>query len=250
MGPNVWKENFEIRSYEVDCHGRLSVTSIFNFMQEAAAKHAQALGVSIRQLLSENFTWLLSRLKLKMTSYPQWSDQLNVYTWPSGTQSLFALRDFHLKDQNNQSVGVALSAWLVVDIHKRRPARISSFVERLKPIGGAHIRGDRLDKLPRQKSYRYERRFRVRYRDLDINQHVNNASYVEWTLESIPAAIRNNTVLSELEIDFLAESFLDNRIIARWQSQNTDQAVFAHSLEREEDGLELVRARTVWRLLR
>ena len=69
--PNIWKETYQIRSYEVDCRHRLSILSIFNFMQEAASRHAEALGVSIQQLLSENFTWLLSRLKIKIESTEQ-----------------------------------------------------------------------------------------------------------------------------------------------------------------------------------
>jgi hypothetical protein len=69
--PNIWQETYQIRSYEVDCHHRLSVLSIFNFMQEAASRHAEALGVSIQQLLSENYTWLLSRLKIKIESIEQ-----------------------------------------------------------------------------------------------------------------------------------------------------------------------------------
>jgi hypothetical protein len=62
--PNIWLETNQIRSYEVDCHHRLSVLSIFNFMQEAASRHAEERGVSIQHLLSENYTWLLSRLKI------------------------------------------------------------------------------------------------------------------------------------------------------------------------------------------
>ena len=249
MAPNIWQENFNIRSYEVDCHGRLSIVSIFNFMQEAASQHADALGVSIQQLLSENYTWLLSRLKIKMNAYPVWTDQLAVRTWPSGTQRLFALRDFHLKDQNGQDVGAALSAWLVLDTLKKRPVRISPFVDRLKPIEGDHILPGQLGKLPCVEAYTDERIFRVRYRDLDINQHVNNASYVEWMLESMPSFVQNRFRLSELEINFLAESFLQNRVIARCQPLDPNNQEFNHSLLREEDGQELVRARTVWKLI-
>jgi len=246
MEPNIWKESFHIRSYEVDCRGRLSILSIFNFMQEAASKHADALGVSVQQLLAEDHTWLLSRLKLKMDRYPAWTDQLAVQTWPSGTRSLFAMRDFHLSDQNGRSVGSAVSAWLVIDTQKRRPVRIAPFVERLKPVAGDHILSVKLNKLPLHKDYEHQRHFRVRRRDLDINQHVNNASYVEWVLESIPVAIQDKAVLSELEINFLAESFFGNRIIARCQPQDPDSSLFHHSLLREEDGRELLRARTVW----
>jgi len=96
--PNIWQETYQIRSYEVDCHHRLSVLAIFNFMQEAASRHAEALGVSIQQLLAENYTWLLSRLKIKIASFSGWQDQINIRTWPSGAQRLFALRDFELQD--------------------------------------------------------------------------------------------------------------------------------------------------------
>ncbi len=246
MKPNIYQDTFRIRSYEVDCRGRLSILSIFNFMQEAASSHADALGVSIQQLLSNNYTWLLSRLKIKMTSYPVWTDRLTVLTWPSGTQRLFALRDFQLKDQNDNTVGAAVSAWLIIDTHKRRPARIAPFVKRLKPLEGDHILPDTLDKLQPLNEFDDERKFQVRFRDLDINQHVNNASYVEWVLESIPVAFNKNAILSELEINFLAESFLHDHIIAKCQSESMPPRLFRHSLFREEDGQELVRARTVW----
>jgi medium-chain acyl-[acyl-carrier-protein] hydrolase len=75
-------------------------------------------------------------------------DQIQISTWPSGAQRLFALRDFELQDKDNQAVAVAVSAWLVLDVQKRRPVRIAPFVERLKPLEGDHILPDTLDKLP------------------------------------------------------------------------------------------------------
>jgi medium-chain acyl-[acyl-carrier-protein] hydrolase len=161
-------------------------------------------------------------------------------------QFIFALRDFQFKDQKDSTVGAALSAWLVIDTHKRRPVRIAPFIDRLKPVEGDHILPGPLDKLQPLDSHDGERKFQVRFRDLDINQHVNNTSYVEWILESIPAAVKKDAILSELEINFLAESFLHDRIIVNCLSQGTHNRLFHHGLYREEDGQELVRAKTVW----
>ena len=136
---NVWREDYRIRSYEVDCRNRLSILSMFSFMQEAASRHAAVLGVSIHQLLAENYTWLLSRLKIKIAAYPGWNDHIRINTWPSGTQQLFALRDFKMNGADNQIIATAISAWLVIDLQKRRPVRIAPFVERLRPIEGSHI---------------------------------------------------------------------------------------------------------------
>ena len=244
---NIWREDFPIRSYEVDCHNRLSILSMFSFMQEAASKHAAALGVSIQQLLAENHTWLLSRLKIKIAAYPGWNDQIQVDTWPSGTQQLFALRDFKISGADNQIIAAAISAWLVVDLQKRRPVRIAPFVERLKPIEGRHILDDRLAKLPALSHPVHEKRFVVRYSDLDINQHVNNVKFVEWIIESVPSAALNALVVSELEINFLAEAFHEDHICAICTPQAPDNTLFHHSLTRQQDGRELARAKTKWR---
>jgi acyl-ACP thioesterase len=216
-------------------------------MQEAASKHADELGVSIRQLQSENYTWLLSRLKIKIASYPGWNDRMQVDTWPSGTRRLFALRDFELHDDHHQSIAAAISAWLVIDIRKRRPVQIAPFVERLKPLSRNHILPDPLDKLPGLEQTSFERSFHVRHRDLDINQHVNNVSFVEWVVESVPVSTLDASVLSELEINFLAEAFQKDRIRAACHPQNAANTVFHHGIVREQDGQELIRAKTVWR---
>jgi acyl-ACP thioesterase len=244
---NVWREEYQIRSYEVDCRNRLSILSIFAFMQEAASKHAEALGVSIHQLNSENYTWLLSRLKIKLSSFPGWNDQIQVSTWPSGVQQLFALRDFELKDANDRFIAAALSAWLIIDLQKRRPVRITPFVERLKPIEGCHILDDRLDKLPASNDCAHEKSFAVRYSDLDINQHANNVKFVEWLVEGVPEAILNTSVPVEFEINFLAEAFHNDQILASCAPRNSDNTEFLHSLTRQQDGRELARAKTKWR---
>jgi medium-chain acyl-[acyl-carrier-protein] hydrolase len=245
--PNIWKQTCQVRSYEVDSHHRLSVLSIFNFMQEAASRHAEALGVSIQQLLSENYTWLLSRLKIKIASFPVWKDRIQISTWPSGAQRLFALRDFELQDKDDQTIAAAVSAWLVLNVQKRRPVRIAPFVERLKPLEGDHILPDTLDKLPGLEFRTHEKKFVVRFTDLDINQHVNNASFVEWLVESIPVRVLNTSVLAELEINFLAEAFYEDHILAACHPLDSQYTSFHHSLIRQQDNQELVRARTVWR---
>jgi acyl-ACP thioesterase len=216
-------------------------------MQEAASRHAEALGVSIQQLLLENYTWLLSRLKIKIASFPVWQDRITISTWPSGAQRLFALRDFQLKDKHDQTVAAAVSAWLVLDVEKRRPVRIGPFIEKLRPLEGQHILPDALDKLPGLEFRTHEKKFVVRYRDLDINQHVNNVSFVEWLVESIPKGVLNTSVLAELEINFMAEAFYEDRILAACHPLDPHNTSFHHSLIRQQDGQELARAVTVWR---
>jgi medium-chain acyl-[acyl-carrier-protein] hydrolase len=247
LEPNIWKETYQIRTYEVDCRNRLSILSMFNFMQDAASKHAQALGVSVRRLLAENYTWLLSRLKIEIAAYPGMNDQIQIATWPSGTRRLFALRDFELRNGSDQVIATAVSAWLVIDVQRRRPVRILPFVDRLKPFEGHHSLPDTLDKLPGLEKRTYEKKFIARYGDLDVNQHVNNVSLVEWVVEGVPSALLNSSVPVQLEINFLAEAFYEDCILAACNPQNPENTVYHHSLTRRQDGRELARAKSVWR---
>jgi acyl-ACP thioesterase len=160
---------------------------------------------------------------------------------------LFALRDFELRNGSDQVIAAAVSAWLVIDVQRRRPVRILPFVDRLKPLEGRHVLPDTLDKLPSLKHRIYEKNFIARYGDLDVNQHVNNVSLVEWVVEGVPSSLLNTSAPAQLEINFLAEAFYEDRILAACHPQDPDHTVYHHSLFRQQDGRELARARSVWR---
>ncbi|MCE5249770.1 hypothetical protein LLG96_06070 [bacterium] len=240
-----WTGTYPVRTYEIDAAGRLSVVSLCNYLQDAAGNHAHELGLSIHDLNTRNYTWVLSRLVVNMKQYPVWKDRLTVRTWPSGIHRLFALRDFSITDSGGSVIGVASSGWLVIDTLTRRPVRIEPFIENLIVIPDRAVVHS-FEKLPQPARIDNERQFNVRYGDLDINGHVNNVSYIGWTIESVPRTVLESSVLSELEIDYLAETYLGDRVIARSGSQDGDRVSFLHSLFREGDGQEIVRARTVW----
>jgi len=242
----MYKQDYTIRSYEIDAAGHLSVPSIFNLLQDAASGHALELGVSVPQLLADNYTWVLSRMVLNMSHYPGWRDAIQIRTWPSGIKGAFAFRDFDIRDNYGKSMGCSTSAWIVIDTGKRRPIRPTVFADRLKPAEDTPVMDYVLKKLPGQNHDYVEKRFKVRYSDLDINQHVNNVSYIDWLLESIPSVGDKSRHLSVLEINFLGEAFQGDQVLARCFSSNQDQKVFSQGIIRESDQQELIRARTVW----
>jgi medium-chain acyl-[acyl-carrier-protein] hydrolase len=242
------RRNYSIRSYEVDAGGTMSVPSIFNLLQDAASSHAFELGVAVSQLMAENATWVLSRILLKMIRYPVWRDAIQVHTWPSGILGAFAFRDFDLRDETDRSIGCARSAWIVIDAQSRRPIRPTLFADRLKPSEKEPVTNDTLNKLPQPRGGDWvEKRFHVRYGDLDINQHVNNVSYIEWLLESIPGIGETRLALKELEINFLGEALQGDQVTAKCVAYRGNKNEFGHSVVREKDAHELIRARTVWR---
>jgi acyl-ACP thioesterase len=200
-----------------------------------------------------------------METYPGWRDGITVETWPPGHQKLLALRDWRLFS-GQQLIGLATSGWLMIDIRKRRPLRPESYPEWrqfLHPERTIAHTFRRLPALDDKGESLQSQQFQVRFSDVDMNGHANYLSYIDWILEAAPPSIRDGGQIAEFEVHFLrevnfgedllscAKRIGDGEIhpIGRSASPAPEGRQFLHSLVRREDGVELVRARTVWKSL-
>jgi len=235
-----------MRLHELDPGGNLSPLSICNFLQSAASNHAQALGISLEKLQSTGHTWVLAWLKLHMAEYPKGNAPVRIQTWPAGIHRLYALREFRIYDETDRLVGKAGSAWLILDMQRRRPVRVEPFGESIHQISSPNDVSADMGKIQTLTVPSFSRDFRVRYRDLDVNQHVNNVSYVEWALESLPAELLTTACLVDLEVNYLGEAHLGDTVLSRAQSLNDTRTAFVHDIIRRESGDSLIKATSVW----
>lgn len=243
----LWRENFTVRAYEAGPDARVTIQSVCNYLQEAAANHAHELGVSVAQLIEQQITWVLSRFHVRMYKYPFWRQQITVETWPSDKNQFYALRDFRLLNQKGEEIGIATSSWMLIDFNKRRPVIMPDFIEGLKNTDQGRSLPDPFDKLPRMENIDSQKTFTVRLSDLDMNQHVNNVNYIEWGLEAVPAEIWQTHRLTDVEISYRAESVLGDRVISKCASTaQNEKLLVVHSLVKEKDDKELSQMVTSW----
>ena len=65
------------------------------------------------------------------------------------------------------------------------------------------LKGDfKIPKLERLEEFKYEESFKVRYTDIDSNNHVNNTKYIDWAIETLPEDIVNNYVFRRSKGNF------------------------------------------------
>ena len=246
---NIRMEKFRIRAFEIDTRGKLSVAALCNYMQEIAGNHAQQLGVGLEAMLEQKMIWVLSRLYLQIEEYPPWGETISVETWPAVAEGKFALRDFLFHTGKDTLFGRATTSWMVLNIEHRKPVTLPAVVEQINRPARERALIDPLTKFHLLNRIDWERKFRVRLSDLDLNFHVNNVSYIKWALDSIPLPIWQAHQLQSLEISFRAESHLDE--IVQIQVQQTDEnnkKLIEQRLIREKDCRELAALRTFWRV--
>jgi acyl-ACP thioesterase len=230
----IWTETFKARFYEVGPDGSITIQALSNYFQEAASNHAAELGVGMHQLLEKGQSWMLSRYFIEIYQFPQWKDPVSIDTWPAGNERMFAMRLFRLRCGDIE-IGFGSSAWLLIDLARRRPLRpdfVRDFDEPGPPIKLAQ-------KLPAKveppADFSHERLFHVRTSDLDINQHVNNAAYIDWALEAVPPEVRRERCLQSLQVDFLSECREGEQVVSKCLAGGAD--CWRHGIFRQDGGL-------------
>lgn len=238
-------ELFRIHSYETDIRGRASVAAICNFFQDIAGNHATVLNLGIGQLNRDSKTWVLSRLKVEVQSYPVSGDTVKVETWPSGVDGLFAMRCFRLWTPEGNLLVRAVSAWVIIDLKSRRPVRIPAQVAKLGRPEESVLAMDLRASLNEPKATGHDKTFRVRWGDMDVNRHVNNVRYIEWGLEALPHEFLEMNELESFEIQFKAECAHEDMVTS--VAGEIDSGIYAHGIKKDPDGEILALMETRWK---
>lgn len=223
---------FKIRSYECGSDGFASLPAVCNYLQEAASLNAEELGFSKSNFdaQGENISWVLTRLAVKMIRYPKWEEEVKVVTFPRGGRKIVAWRDFEIKAANGDSIALATSEWMLIDLKTRKIVSIPESVLNACDFGTESVLGPepftaRL-KFPADVNVEKTGPYKAQYSHIDLNGHVNNVHYVAWLLEPLKAARP-----SQLEIVFRSETLAGDEVsveVARGANGEIYHRVFSN----------------------
>lgn len=208
---SIWKESFEIKSFDVDFQQNLKPSVLMQLFQEVASSHAASLGGGYDALIVRDLFWALSRLNVEITRMPHWGETILIETWPCGNEGLFFRRDFIVYDKDQQVVIRGVSGWLLVAASTLRPQRPSQLGIDL-PINKGNKSLDhfpeRITTLTDQIAFRKT----VAYNEIDQNLHVNNTRYLDWATDCFPMKHYQEQSLSGFTLEFLSETHWGDEI--------------------------------------
>jgi acyl-ACP thioesterase len=240
----VWNESFLIRSYDIDSEGLAALPALCRFMQEAALNHAAHLGIGLSHLRVKDLLWVLARQRITIHQFPRLAESITIRTEPTGKDRLFCYRDFAILDGAGRTIGAAHTVWFIMGRRDKKPRRPDSYFTVRFGDGGEGTVPTKLRKLPEPMISGVPSEIRVTYRDLDMNEHVNNIRYIEWIIDSFPLEFMRAHALEELEINYVAEALYGDLIFLG--REDREDLVFLHRLTRAVDDARLCRARTSW----
>ncbi len=240
-----YSTDLTVRPDEVDRNGLCTVRSLCNYFQYAAFLHADSLDFGVDSLGRTGRTWVLTRLFVETRRPPRYGEKVRIETWPTGVDKLFALRDFRLSDAAGETLAVSVSSWCVISLEARRiirpPEELERFASNPRSVGHALAKIE-----PLRTVSPVIKNLDVRFRDIDVNRHVNNVSFIEWMCEALPYDLQAGSFCRELEINFLKEAFYGDTILSFAAPSRTEEQTFHHALRRRDEEDDAARAVTRW----
>ncbi|MDR1026071.1 MAG: hypothetical protein LBL47_01605 [Lactobacillus sp.] len=235
------EKKFDIKTYEGDKNGDLRIITLMNLFQDAADSHASALNVGLEHCLRGGLAWVGSAYHIKINKLPKLHEEITIKTWPSIKNKLTAIREFEVANEKGGKLILASSQWVLLNVEKKRPVSLD---DNLPDFPNTPTRAVETDfpKITEVTEHNFDKHFYVRFDDIDINDHVNNAIYPLWATESVKDQFRLGHTPKEIEIAFKKEGLFGEMIRV-----NTlmEEKLSNHSV-RGNDDRELARVRILW----
>jgi acyl-ACP thioesterase len=205
---DIWRETFPVRFGAIDRSDRLTLNAIFQFFQEAAICHAENLGVGREEMARTGQAWILSRMTVVVERRPKYCETVTVRSWPRGGEKLFAIRNYDIRDSNDVPAVSARSAWLVVDMEKRRPLRPQFIMDNMPQNEGVDALAPELNGaagLEERHNLQKNGERKALYTDIDYNGHVNNVRYIQWIEDTLDPQLLEKAEKMRFDINYLNE---------------------------------------------
>ena len=202
-----YTQNFHIPCYNTDAAWRLKPAAFMDLAQEAAGLHAVELGFGYEDLIKNNTAWILSRVNIKFVDTPLWRDDVTLTTWHKGANRLFFLRDFIMTDKEGKERVKATTSWLVLNLETRRLVRDPMLMEE-GTVCTENVIETPADKVQMPKDVPAELvlEHAVAYSDVDMNNHTNNAMYMQWAMDAVDYETASTKAVKEITINFNRET--------------------------------------------
>lgn len=260
--PLIFETSFPVRFSECDAYGHVNHAHYVRYMVEAAFLASAGVGYDLPKMKSLGHVWLPHEHDITYLRPLEMGQIVTVKTWVVDFRRVRSLRKYELY-ADGVLAATAQTDWVYVYEPTQQPAAIpADLIHAFWPNGTP-------PQLPREPfptpaPYSvdlFTRSYPVEWRDVDPQQHVNNAAYLSYIencameLSRVcgwPAAkmIEHGFGIfaRNYRLQYLAPAFLDDQLeVSTWISDlKRSTAVRHYEVRRAADNTLVVRGRALW----
>jgi medium-chain acyl-[acyl-carrier-protein] hydrolase len=211
MNP-IWETTAKVRAFDVDVNGRLKVNTVLDYFQDAASNDAERRNFGYNEFVPKGLYWVLSWAKFEFLVYPTFRDEIKIQTWGKKQFKLYSMRDYLILNLKDEIICHGTSAWLLLDSISHRPKILTQLFPEIKMYESKEALTDLPQKIIPFPQTEIIYTTQVRYSDIDLNQHANNAKYVELMLDCFDQEFYKEHMIKSLTVSFNSESKFGDQI--------------------------------------
>lgn len=223
---HTWTEEHLIYSNEIDYKANCRLSNLLSLMQRGADGDVEHMGGTRDQMIAHNMGWMLTTIDLECERMPIFNENLKITTWNKGTKGPLWLRDFRIKDEDNQEIAKARTLWALVDIKKRKVLRPSAYPFSINSnledsVGSVPDKMNISEDVELYESYTMT----VRYSGIDSNGHLNNARYADLCMDALSVNELNRLSIRGFRITYHHEVHM-GKVIHVLRSELIDGMIY------------------------
>lgn len=225
----IYCSNYKIGLEDIGRNNEATNKALLAIMQDIACLHSASVGDGILEIEAKKRAWMLLDWKMEVIKRPKYNDDIKVETWSRKVERLYAYRDFQLKDKEGNIIAIGTSRWIFVDTERKRPVRLTADIADLyESETDKNVFLEEMEDI-KCGDYLFKKDYCVQRRDIDINQHMNNLSYLDMAYEILPEDIYNTKVFNNIRIVYKKEILYGEKVECYYEEQNNKYIITVKS---------------------
>ena len=235
----IYSNNYKIGLEDIGINYEASNKALLKIMEDVACLHSASVGYGVFEIETKKRVWMLLDWKIKIIKRPIYNDEIKAETWSRKIERLYAYRDFQLKDKEGNIIAIGTSRWIFVDTDRRRPVRLTEDIAILyESEFDKNVFEEEMEDI-KCEDYLFKKEYYIQRRDIDINEHMHNLSYLDMAYEILPEDIYKNKIFDNVRIIYKKEIIYGERVECYYTEENNKYIITAKSEDKINAIIEL-----------
>lgn len=232
----ILERKYTIGIRDVGLSNLITNRGILNLLEDIACLHSDMAGYGVNQIPQTHLSWVLLHWKVSILKRVTYGDTITIKTWARCANKFFTLRDFQVLDEQGNLVCIATSKWTLINTETSGINRITSDIidcyhpEEKSVFNESDIVKLKEPQLPEFPNYT----FTVQRRDIDVNNHMHNLYYLDYSYEALPQEVYEKPESNQFEIMYKSGAKLGNEVNCFYTIQDDNQYVVMKSAKENQ----------------
>lgn len=210
-----YTKKHEVSYYECDINQTMTFPSMLGVVIKTSEDQSDQLGRGSEFVNSFGLTWVITNYSMEINRLPRVGEVISVTTQAMEYNKFFCYRNFWIHDEDGKELVKIESVFVLMDFVNRKMSSVNEEII-------APFESEKIKKIKRQEKIEkidsgFMLPYRVRFYDIDSNQHVNNAMYFNWIIDVLGYDFLTTHVPEKVIIRFDKEVEYGNEIESHFE---------------------------------